>query len=86
MENQRIGGDFLVGQEIFLFSIASRPTLEAAQPYILWVPGPHSLEIKQTDCNANQSPQTSAKVWNSLELYLYKNTKAHVHCSANPVC
>jgi hypothetical protein len=71
---------------MFFFAIAARPTSEPAQPHVLWVPGAHSLEIKQTDCHANWLPETSAKVWNSLELYLYKNNNAPVHCSANPLC
>jgi hypothetical protein len=35
MDNQTIGDNFLVGQEMFFFAIAARPTSEPAQPHVL---------------------------------------------------
>jgi hypothetical protein len=76
MDSQVLRGNFLVGQEISVFAIASSPTLGPDQLHGLWVSVSQSLKIKQTCCDANQSPQASAKVWNSPD------TKAYMHCSA----
>jgi hypothetical protein len=48
--------------KIFLFSTASRPTLEPTQPPIQWVPGALSLGVKQQGHQADHLPPSSAKV------------------------
>jgi hypothetical protein len=52
------------GQEIFLFSVVSRPTLGPIQPPIQWVPGVLSLGVKWQGCEADHSPPCSVEVKN----------------------
>jgi hypothetical protein len=61
---------------IFLFTTASRPSLEPTQPPIRCVPGTISLEIKRPGREADQSPPSSAEVKECVEL--------HLHCSNTP--
>jgi hypothetical protein len=53
---------FLAGQEIFLYSIASRPALGPTQPPIQWVPVALPQEVKQPGGEADCSPPSSAKI------------------------
>jgi hypothetical protein len=46
----------------FLFSTASRPTLEPTQPPVQWVPRSLSLEVKQPELETDHSPPASAEV------------------------
>jgi hypothetical protein len=48
------------GQEIFLFSTASRLALGTSQPPIQWVPGPLSLGVKPPGREADHSHPCSA--------------------------
>jgi hypothetical protein len=50
------------GQEIFLFSTASRLAYGPTQPVVHWVPGALLLGVKQPECDAYHSPPSSAKV------------------------
>jgi hypothetical protein len=52
------------GQEIFLFSTASRPVLWLTQPLIPGVPGAFFLGVKLSGREAGHSPPSSAKVKN----------------------
>jgi hypothetical protein len=58
------GFDSRQGQEIFLFSIASRPALGPNQLLIQWVSGGCSPGVKQPECEADHSPPSSAEVKN----------------------
>jgi hypothetical protein len=50
---------------MFLYSIASRPSLEPNQPAIQWVPGAFSLGVKRPGRETDQSPPSRAKAKNS---------------------
>jgi hypothetical protein len=50
------------GQNIYLFSIASRLVLEPTRFRIQWLPGTLSLEAKRPGREAEHSPPTSAEV------------------------
>jgi hypothetical protein len=58
------GFDSGQGQEIFLFSIESRPALGHTQPSIQWVSGALSLGAKWLRREADHSPPSSAEVKN----------------------
>jgi hypothetical protein len=63
------------GLGIFLFTTASRTTLEPIQPSIQWVPGSFSLGVKRPEREADHSPPSSAEVKECVELYLrFSNT------------
>jgi hypothetical protein len=49
----RPGFDSRQGQEFFLYSMASRPTLEPTQPPIQWVPEALSQGVKRPGCEAD---------------------------------
>jgi hypothetical protein len=53
------------GPGIFLFTTTSRPALGPTQILIQWVPGSFSLGVKRPGCEADHSPQSSAKVKNA---------------------
>jgi hypothetical protein len=52
------------GQEIFLFSIATRPALGPTQTPIQWVPDTLSPQEKQPEREADYLPLASAEVKN----------------------
>jgi hypothetical protein len=52
------------GLGIFLFTVASRPTLRPIQPPIQWVPGAISPGVKRQGREADHSPPSSAEVKN----------------------
>jgi len=58
-------------QQFFLFTTAWRPTLRSTQPLIRWIPGALSPGIKLMGCEADHSPQSSAKLKESVELHLH---------------
>jgi hypothetical protein len=60
LEEQKF--DCWQGQEIFLFSITSRPALGSTYPPIPWVPRAVYLGIKQLGDEADHSSPSSAKV------------------------
>jgi len=66
-----IGVRIPVGLGIFLFDTVSRPALEPIQPPIEWVSGVLSLGVNRPDREADNSPTTSAKVKECVELYLH---------------
>jgi hypothetical protein len=70
------GFSFRHGQEIFLYSIASRPDLGPNQPPIQWVPGALSLEVKRSRREDDQSPPSSADVKNGGVIRLISDTSA----------
>jgi hypothetical protein len=63
-----LGFDSQRGLGIFLFTTASRPALEPAQPPIQWVPGALSLGIKRLKREAHHSSPSSAEVKECMEL------------------
>jgi hypothetical protein len=63
------------GQEIFIFSITSRPDLGHTQPSIQWVQGAHSPEVKRPGREADHIhlvPRSRV-----VELYLHSPTRLH---------
>jgi hypothetical protein len=60
----RSGFDSRQGQEIFLFSTASRPPLGPTQPPIKWVPSSISPGLKRVGRETDHSPPSSAPVKN----------------------
>jgi hypothetical protein len=52
------------GQEIILFSIASRPTLGSKQPPACWVPAAFSEEVKRSERESDHSTPSDAKFKN----------------------
>jgi hypothetical protein len=52
------------GQQIFLFSIASRPTPGPTQPPIQWIHGAISPEVKRHGREADHSPPSRTEVKN----------------------
>jgi hypothetical protein len=52
------------GEEIFLFSIASRPALRPVQPHIQWVPEALSWGINRPGREADHSPPSNAEAKN----------------------
>jgi hypothetical protein len=66
---------FPEGLEIFLFSIASRPTLRPTQPPTQWVWGAVSPGVnpggKWLGLEADHSPHSSAGIKECVELYLH---------------
>jgi hypothetical protein len=66
----RQGFDSRQGQEIFLFSTASRPALGPTQPPTQWVAGALSLGVKRPGREADHSRM--------VELYLYSTMRLHV--------
>jgi hypothetical protein len=63
--------DFLRGLWIFLFTTASRKTLEPTQPPIQWVPGALSLGVMQPGREADYSHPSSAEVEECVDIHLY---------------
>jgi hypothetical protein len=61
----RPGFDFRQGQEIFVFSTASRTALGPTQPPIQWVLRTLSPWVKQSGREADHSPPTGAEVKNT---------------------
>jgi hypothetical protein len=62
------GFDSWHGQEIFLFSIVSRPALRPTQPPMQWLLGALSLGIKQQRREADHSPPSITEVKNSTAI------------------
>jgi hypothetical protein len=60
-------------QEIFLFSIMSKPDLRPTQPPIQWASGAASPRVKRQEREADHSPPSSAKV----ERYLHSPIRLH---------
>jgi hypothetical protein len=56
--------EYRPGQEIFLYSAASRPALGPTQPPSQWVAGPLSPGVKRPGYQADRSPPYSAEVKN----------------------
>jgi hypothetical protein len=56
------GFDSRQGQEIFLFSTSSRPSLRLTQPLIHWVPVALSPLVKRPVRKADHSPPSSAEI------------------------
>jgi hypothetical protein len=65
-----LGFDSRRGLGIFLFT-ASRPALGPTQPPIQCVPGDLSLGVNRPECEADNSPTSSAEVKEWVELYLH---------------
>jgi hypothetical protein len=65
-----------MGQEIFLFSLASKPTVWPTQPPAQWVPGPISPEEEWQERETEQSPSCSAEVKNAGAIYLLPHTSS----------
>jgi hypothetical protein len=65
------------GQEMLLFTIASRTALGPTQLLIQWVPGAVSLGVKRPDREADHSPPSSAEIKECVELYLYSPIRLH---------
>jgi hypothetical protein len=63
------------GQEIIIFSIATRPALGPTKPHIQWVPGPLFPEAKEKGRDAHQSTTSSAQFKNT---YSYTFTPPYV--------
>jgi hypothetical protein len=61
------------GLGIFLFTTASKPALEPAQPPIQWVPWALSLVIKRLGREADHSPPSSAEIKEWVVLYLHSS-------------
>jgi hypothetical protein len=61
-------GLILQGQEIFLYSTASRPALGPTQPPVQWVPEALSPGVKRPGCEADHSPPSSAEVKNGVTI------------------
>jgi hypothetical protein len=53
------------GQDIFIFSVESRPALGPTQPPVQGAPGAVSLEVNQQWHEAENSPPSSGKIKNS---------------------
>jgi hypothetical protein len=71
-----IGGfESRYGLRIFLFTTASRPNLGPTQPPIQWVLVSLSLGVKRPECEADNSPPSSAKVKNA---WSYASTTQYV--------
>jgi hypothetical protein len=68
--------DFRQGQEIFLFSITSKPALGPTQPPVQWVPGPASPELKRQGREADLSPRSSAEIKNSWTILPFLHTSS----------
>jgi hypothetical protein len=69
---------YLLLQQIFLFTTASRPVLEPTQPPIQWVPGSLSLGVKRpgrVSVEALRRADSPAK--ESYEMSLYVDREAH---------
>jgi hypothetical protein len=71
-----LGFDSQWGLGIFLFTTASRMTLEPTQPPIQWVPGALSLGVKWPGHEADHSPPSSE----CMELYLHSSNVFMVWC------
>jgi hypothetical protein len=52
------------GQEIFLFTVVSVPSLGPTQPPIQWVPGALTLGVKRHGLETDHSPSSSVDVKN----------------------
>jgi hypothetical protein len=66
------------GQEIFLFSAASRPTLGSTQPPIPWIIGTFFLGVKRTGREVDDSPPSSVEVKNGGAIHpLHKKCSRH---------
>jgi hypothetical protein len=59
------GFEFRGGLGIFLFTTASRSALGPTQPFMQWVPGILSLEVRRPGREADHSPPSSAEVKNA---------------------
>jgi hypothetical protein len=60
----RTGFNSQMGQEIFLFSILSRPVLGPTQPSILWVPQALSPGLKRLGHEVSDSSASSTEMKN----------------------
>jgi hypothetical protein len=58
------GFDSRQGNEIFVYSTASRPALGPTQPPIQWVPGNRLVGVKWPERESNHSPPSTAEVKN----------------------
>jgi hypothetical protein len=72
-----LGFDSWKGLGIFFFTTMSRTDLGPTKPTIQQVLGALSLGVKQLRCEADQSPPSSAKVKECMELYLH--SPIHLH-------
>jgi hypothetical protein len=70
------GFDSRQGQEIFLFSIMSRPALGPTQPPAQWVLAVFSLGVKRQGREADHSPPCSAKVKKGRAVVPLPNTSS----------
>jgi hypothetical protein len=52
------------GNEIFLYSTASRPALGPTKPFIQWAPGDIFLKVKRPGHEAGHSPLSRAELKN----------------------
>jgi hypothetical protein len=66
-----LGFDSQQGLGIFLFTTEFGTALGPTQPPIQWVPGALSLGVKQLKHEADNSPPSSAKIKEWVELYLH---------------
>jgi hypothetical protein len=64
LRDGRPGFDSRYGQGVFLFTTASKTTLEPTQPPIQWLPGALSPRIKRPGREVNHTPPPSAEVKN----------------------
>jgi hypothetical protein len=64
LQDGRQGFDSRQGQEIFLYSTASRPALGPTQPPIQWVPGELSPGVKRLRREGDHSPPSSVQIKN----------------------
>jgi hypothetical protein len=65
-----------MGQEIFPFSIVSRPTIWPTLPPAQWVQGPISSEEERQGHEAEKSPPRSAEVKN-VGAVLHSSIRLH---------
>jgi len=74
-----LGFDSWKGLGIFFFTTMSRTDLGPTKPTIQQVLGALSLGVKQLRCEADQSPPSSAKVKECMELYLHSHSMPSWH-------
>jgi hypothetical protein len=72
---KELGFDSQQGEEIILFSVASRLLLRSTQCPIQWVLEAFTPQIKQPGCEADHSPPSTAKVKNT---WIYTSTTLHI--------